>query len=77
MRTTTVTFEKVTYKAKKRLTCRNCGKRILRQQTFWQTISPFNKTLLGVPKTYTEIMASLKEEASYWEPEDICQNCEG
>lgn len=72
---TVVQFEKITFSIKKSLKCRTCGKRFSRSQTFWETLSPFNRNGLGQPKSRWEIREDLKSLASAWQPDDRCTAC--
>lgn len=67
MRTTRLTFEEVRYKAIKRIKTENGWK--LRQKTFSQTISPFNKNGDGSVKTRHDIHVELVAEAEVWKNE--------
>jgi hypothetical protein len=61
-------FEKVTYKARKRVPCTQCGKTVVRQTTLWKTINPFNRDkVTGLPKTREQILVQLVIEAKVWQ----------
>lgn len=63
----TTRFEKVTWSASKRVPCAVCGKRVVRQTTLYQTLSPFNRSkLTGLPKSAQQITAELIVEAEEW-----------
>lgn len=63
----TTVFDKVTYKARKRVACRVCGKTVARQTTLWQTLSPYNRDkATGALKTRDQILAELVIEAEAW-----------
>lgn len=65
-----VTFEKVTYKARKRVPCTVCGKTVVRQTTLYQTLSPFNRDkATGLLKTAAQITAELIVKAERWKTE--------
>jgi hypothetical protein len=73
---TTYRFDKVEWQASKRLPCPNCGKRVRRQTTLWQTVNPWNKNPDGEPKTQREILAELREQAAEWEQKpEQCTPC--
>ena len=72
----TYRFEKVQLTAKKSGKCA-CGKRVTRQQTFYQTHNPFNTNADGQVKTVGEIMAENRAKADAWQREPVeCSNCE-
>lgn len=74
--TYTERYEPMTWQTSKRLPCPDCGKKIRRQTTFRQTISPFNKDAEGLPKTRREILAELREQAAEWEQKpERCTPC--
>jgi hypothetical protein len=68
---TRITFDEVKYHAKKRGKCKICGKHRTRQQTFSQTLNPFNKNTDGSVKTRYQIMEENKKEAAEWKKEPI------
>jgi hypothetical protein len=73
---TTIRFEKVDHQVTKRLPCPDCGKKVRRQTTLWQTISPFNRNAEGQPKTELEIVAELRERAQEWQQQaERCTPC--
>lgn len=75
-RTYTERYEPVTWQTSKRVACPDCGKKVRRQKTFSQTVSPFNKNAEGQPKTELEITAELREQAAKWENEpERCTPC--
>ena len=54
-----------------------CGKRVRRSRTFTQTVSPFNKDPeTGDPKTLSQVIESLRAEASAWLPDYTCSTHE-
>lgn len=65
---TVTTFEKVKWSRTVHVDCPGCGKRRKVQRTFHQTINPYNKNSDGFPKTYSEVLASVKDEAYKWTP---------
>lgn len=72
-------FQEITRRAKKRVTCGGCGKKMTRQTTFMQTLNPFNKNADGDPKTVQEIHVELGKEAADWESNTkgyLCVKCE-
>lgn len=72
-------FHELTHKAKKRVACETCGKKMNRQTTFMQTLNPFNKNADGEPKTAQEISIELGEEARAWEAGTegyLCAKCQ-
>lgn len=48
-----------------------CGKRLVRQKTFEQTINPFNKNAAGKVKSHAEIMTELQQWRSRWMGEPV------
>ncbi len=73
-RTVTTRYEPVSHTAKRRVTCAICGKKFNRQQTFTNTINPFNKNADGAPKTRAEVEANVIYLAEQWQPEQNCGN---
>jgi hypothetical protein len=74
---TRINFDEVKLYSKKSCKCKVCGKRLTRQKTFWQTLSPFNRNADGVPRTRKEIMDILKVEIGVWRADvEICSKCE-
>lgn len=68
MSTYTIRFEEVRHKAVKNLPCPGCGKKVRRQRTFTNTISPYNKDPdTGLPRTRAQIHAHLRELAAEWQ----------
>jgi hypothetical protein len=63
----TIRFAEVKHIAIKSVPCEVCGKKVRRQQTFWQTLNPFNKNASGFPKDASEIRAELRVVAAEWE----------
>jgi hypothetical protein len=59
-------FEEVSYTAIKNLPCPVCGKRVRRQRTFTNTISPFNLNENGVPRGYAEVFEQVVEKGRLW-----------
>lgn len=71
-----ITFTQVKITQEKTVRCRKCGKRLVRQKTFWQTINPYNKNAEGYIKTRQEIICELKETANLWrEKAESCNDC--
>ncbi|MGW6946124.1 hypothetical protein ACWGHD_04275 [Streptomyces xanthophaeus] len=66
---TTTRFERVPLTATKSVPCEVCGRKLRRQRTFEQTISPFNKTADGEVKSYRHIYPELEAEAAAWKAE--------
>jgi hypothetical protein len=60
------TFERVPLTVSKTGKCPECGERVKRATTFYQTINPYNKTEDGRPKTYKDIYPELQVEADEW-----------
>jgi hypothetical protein len=50
-----VTYEQVKAQRVRRGRCTVCGLRMIKQRTFMQTVSPFNKHSDGEPKTWHEV----------------------
>ncbi|WP_030292290.1 hypothetical protein [Streptomyces katrae] len=74
----TTRFERVPLTATKTVPCEICGKKIRRQRTFEQTISPFNKTTAGEVKSYQDIYPELEAKAEAWKTEpEVHTKCTG
>lgn len=65
------TYREFKVSARKSGKCPCCGKRIARQKTFYQTMNPFNLNAEGIPKSASEIFASLEDEAAEWRSEPV------
>lgn len=59
-----ITFQEVRVKGVRRW--KENGKPRQETQTFYQTISPFNKNEDGTMKTYDQIMVEIKAERDAW-----------
>lgn len=66
MTQTSTTYEKVSFQAYKTVKCPQCGKKLRRQRTFYQTLNPFNQNEEGKAKSRDEIHRELVEEAEAW-----------
>ena len=76
MSTIRYTFEVVKWQASKMVKCPSCKKTLKRSKTFEQTINPFNKNAMGLPKSRTEILIELKARATEWGTKsEYCQDC--
>lgn len=79
MTTYTQRFEPVTLQTSKRLPCPDCGKKVRRQRTFEQTISPFNSNVKpGMTRrdAFEAISAALEEQAIEWgQQPETCTPC--
>ena len=65
----TTTYEAVSHTVRRSGKCPTCGGNVVRQRTFTQTISPFNKIDdKSRPKTYAEVLESVKADAAAWTP---------
>lgn len=74
--TVTERYEPVRHKAVKSLPCPGCGRKVRRQRTFTQTLSPFNRNADGLPCTRGEVIQKLSREAAEWEREpETCSKC--
>lgn len=73
----TVTYDKVTYRAEKRVPCdHGCDRQVKRATTLYQTLNPFNKNAAGQPKSREEITAELRVKAEAWRKEpETCAHC--
>lgn len=73
----TYRFQEIPLTAKKNVTCAGaCGKKVRRQRTFSQTLSPFNKTPDGRVKDILQIYRELNEKAEAWQAEpETCTRC--
>lgn len=73
-----IDFPEVALTGRKTCSCSVCGKTLRRQKKFWQTISTFNRTADGVPKSAAQIRLELQAAIEDWmtEPES-CRGCEG
>lgn len=66
------TFEKVELPVSKTASCSQCGKRLRRRTTLYQTLNPFNKNKLdGRLKTRAQIGEELREEAGRWKKQPV------
>jgi hypothetical protein len=63
------TYDPVRVTAAKTVECSVCGKKLRRQRTFQQTISPFNKNPDGTQKTSREVYLSVCAVAEDWKRE--------
>jgi hypothetical protein len=76
---TTTRFEEVRRTGSKTVPCESCGKKLRRQTTFTNTISPFNKNADGHPRSRAEIWDHLGEQVADWERlpawHDACIGC--
>ncbi|WP_032914762.1 hypothetical protein [Streptomyces sp. NRRL B-11253] len=71
-------FERIPLTAKKSVPCTGCGKKIRRQRTFEQTLTPFNKNADGAIKDYAVIYRELEAMAAKWQAEpETHPACEG
>jgi hypothetical protein len=79
MRTVSVTFQEVMLRGQKSVKCAgDCGRTLKRQQKFWQTLSPFNKTVSGLVKSAADIRTELETERSKWMLQaEFCKHCAG
>lgn len=72
-------FEPVKLTATKNLPCPGCGKKLRRQRTFEQTISPFNSNLtpdMTRDEAVTAIRGALNAKAAQWKTEPVlCTPC--
>jgi len=55
--------------AVRRAPCRICGQRMTKRRTFSATVNPFNKRADGTPKTFTEVLADVQNQADAWQPD--------
>ncbi len=58
-------FNDIGLTGKKRFKC-ECGKRIVRQKRFSQTLNPFNRKPDGFIKTQGEILTECRDELIKW-----------
>lgn len=76
---TTARFEEVRRTGAKTAPCESCGKKLRRQTTFTNTISPFNVNADGIPRTCDEIWDHLGEMIADWERlpgwHEACTGC--
>jgi hypothetical protein len=63
---TTIRFDEVSRTGVKAVPCESCGKKLRRQTTFTNTISPFNVNADGRPRTRSEIWDHLGEMVADW-----------
>lgn len=61
-------YEQVKLTGYTTISCLQCGKRMKRQKTFYQTINPFNKSKLypGELKGRSEILKELQDKIEEW-----------
>jgi hypothetical protein len=76
MSTYTHKFQKVEWPDQKSVPCPDCGKKVRRQKTFWQTLNPLNTLPDGTVKDRGDILSELCDEANAWHkvPEQ-CPKC--
>lgn len=75
--TRTETYERITLTGFKRVSCSVCGKRLARQLTVGQTLSPFNKDETGQLKTVDQINDELRKDIVQWKTEqETCRSCQ-
>jgi len=73
---TSVTFDEISLTGVKNVKCSGCGKKLKRQQRFFQTLNPFNKDKNGMVKSKHQIYTELEEDIKKWEVEpEKCRNC--
>jgi hypothetical protein len=72
----TVTYDEVKATGTRRGVCKACGLRMIKQQTFTNTVNPFNKNPDGSVRTYDEVLARVRAEAAAWRPEFLHAKCE-
>lgn len=72
-----ITYTRVTRTAVKNGFCPVCGKNSTRQQTFENTINPFNRNELGAVRTYDEVMDSVNQLCTDWTPDFTHESCKG
>lgn len=65
---TTYKFKPIMHRRQKSGVCPNCGIRVVRTQTFYQTDNPFNKNKDGSVRTPEQIHEALLLEADLWDP---------
>ena len=62
----TYKFDEVSIRGTKKWKDPATGKPRQQSRKFWQTISPFNRTTDGPPKTREQIMEELRAERAAW-----------
>lgn len=73
---TVIRFEKVKLHGEKNHRCPGCGKKVRRQRTFWQTVSPFNRNAQGQPCTRQEVLEKVRKELTDWQAKpERCTPC--
>lgn len=66
----TMTYDQINARATRTGKCPGCGRTTRRTRTFSQTENPFNRTAdKSRPKTYEEILASVRAQAAAWQPD--------
>ena len=72
-----VTFEEVSYHARKSKKCPVCGKTCTLSKKFFQTLNPFNKNTDGTVKTKSDIYKELTIKIVEWKKTPAThQKCE-
>ena len=76
-----IKFKEVKLKRKVGVECRTCGKKLQRTFSAMQTINPYNKNDLGIPKSAAQVHDSVRVElAALVEATKrdgvICRKCE-
>jgi hypothetical protein len=71
-----MTYDEVKAKAVRRGVCKICGLKMIKQTTFINTVSPFNKNDDGEPCTYAEAQAKVDAKAAAWRTEFVHAACD-
>ena len=71
----TVTYDVVKAQRVRHGRCTACGIKMIKQRTFTQTVSPFNKHADGHVKTWHEVQAAVNGLADDWSPEFVHEAC--
>lgn len=71
----TITFERVIAWRRKQGACPHCGRKTSRARSFEQTINPWNVNADGVPKSRSEVRASVEAAANAWTPDFAHAKC--
>jgi hypothetical protein len=72
-------YEPVKLTARKNLPCPGCGKKVRRQRTFEQTVSPFNRNVkpgMSRNEAINAIRKALMDKSAAWKREPVlCGDC--
>jgi hypothetical protein len=65
----TVTYDVVKAGTTRKGPCPACGKTTSRSRTFEETVNPLNLNEDGLPKSYPEVLKSVRDKSLAWDPD--------